>query len=68
MLYFLGGLMKYSLDTFIFFAPTVNSYRRFRKFLVLNENTSVIHGRKLPQPTQYITNKFIFGPLANELI
>jgi len=32
MLYFLGGLMKYSLDTFIFFAPTINSYRRFRNF------------------------------------
>jgi len=32
MLYFLGGMMKYSLDTFIFFAPTINSYKRFRNF------------------------------------
>ena len=32
MLYFLGGLMKYSLDSFIFFAPTINSYRRFKNF------------------------------------
>jgi glutamine synthetase len=32
MMYFLGGMMKYSLDTFIFFAPTINSYKRFRNF------------------------------------
>lgn len=32
LLYFLGGMMKYSLDTFIFFAPTINSYKRFRNF------------------------------------
>jgi glutamine synthetase len=32
MLHFLGGLIKYSLDTFIFFAPTINSYKRFRNF------------------------------------
>jgi glutamine synthetase len=32
MLHFLGGLMKYSLDTFIFYAPVVNSYKRFKNF------------------------------------
>ena len=32
MLHFLGGVMKYSLDTFIFFAPIVNSYKRFKNF------------------------------------
>jgi glutamine synthetase len=32
MLHFLGGIMKYSLDTFIFFAPTINSYKRFKNF------------------------------------
>jgi len=32
MLYFLGGLMKYSLDTFLFFAPTINSYKRYKNF------------------------------------
>lgn len=32
MLYFLGGIMKYSLDTFILFAPTINSYKRFKNF------------------------------------
>jgi glutamine synthetase len=32
MHHFLGGLMKYSLDTFIFFAPTINSYKRFKNF------------------------------------
>jgi len=32
LLYFLGGIMKYSLDTFIMFAPTVNSYRRYKSF------------------------------------
>jgi len=30
MLHFLGGMMKYSLETFILFAPTINSYRRFK--------------------------------------
>jgi len=30
MQYFLGGVMKYCLDTFIFFAPTINSYKRFK--------------------------------------
>jgi hypothetical protein len=48
---------KYKLDL-LKKDPLVVALRRFRKFLVLNENTSVIHGRKLPQPTQYITNKF----------
>lgn len=32
MLHFLGGIMKYSLDTFIFYAPIVNSYKRFKNF------------------------------------
>jgi glutamine synthetase len=32
MLHFLGGIMKYSLDTFIFFAPIINSYKRFKNF------------------------------------
>lgn len=32
LLYFLGGIMKYSLDTFVMFAPTVNSYRRYKSF------------------------------------
>lgn len=32
MTHFLGGLMKYSLDSFIFFAPTINSYKRFKNF------------------------------------
>lgn len=32
MLHFLGGIMKYSLDTFIFFAPLINSYKRFKNF------------------------------------
>lgn len=32
LLYFLGGIMKYSLDTFIMFAPTINSYRRYKSF------------------------------------
>lgn len=32
MLHFLGGIMKYSLDFFIFFAPTINSYKRFKNF------------------------------------
>lgn len=32
MLYFLGGLMKYSLDTFLLFAPTINSYKRYKNF------------------------------------
>lgn len=30
--YFLGGIMKYSLDTFIMFAPTINSYKRYKSF------------------------------------
>ena len=30
LLYFLGGLMKYSLDLFILFAPTINSYKRYK--------------------------------------
>lgn len=32
MFNFLGGMMKYSLDTFILFAPTINSYKRFKNF------------------------------------
>ncbi len=32
MLNFLGGIMTYSLDTFIFFAPLINSYKRFKNF------------------------------------
>ena len=32
MVYFLGGIMKYSLDTFIMFAPTINSYKRYKTF------------------------------------
>ncbi len=32
MRHFLGGMMKYSLDTFIFFAPIINSYKRFKNF------------------------------------
>lgn len=32
LLYFLGGIMKYSLDTFIMFAPTINSYKRYKSF------------------------------------
>jgi glutamine synthetase len=32
MLHFLGGIMKYSLDMFILFAPTINSYKRFKNF------------------------------------
>jgi glutamine synthetase len=32
MLHFLGGIMKYSMDTFILFAPTINSYKRFKNF------------------------------------
>lgn len=32
MLYFIGGLMHYSLDSFIFYAPTINSYKRFKNF------------------------------------
>jgi glutamine synthetase len=32
MSHFLGGLMKYSLDLFILFAPTINSYKRFKNF------------------------------------
>ena len=30
MQYFLGGMMNYSLESFIFFAPTINSYKRFK--------------------------------------
>lgn len=48
---------KYKLDL-LKKDPLVIALRRFRKYLVLNENTSVIHGRKLPQPSQYIKNKF----------
>jgi glutamine synthetase len=32
MTYFLGGMMKYSKENFIFFAPTINSYKRFKNF------------------------------------
>jgi glutamine synthetase len=32
MLHFLGGIMKYSLDNFIFYAPIINSYKRFKNF------------------------------------
>lgn len=32
LLYFLGGIMRYSLETFIMFAPTINSYRRYKSF------------------------------------
>lgn len=32
LLYFLGGIMKYALDTFVMFAPTINSYRRYKAF------------------------------------
>lgn len=32
LLYFLGGVMKHSLETFIMFAPTINSYRRYKSF------------------------------------
>jgi glutamine synthetase len=32
MVHFLGGVMKYSLDTFILFAPVINSYKRFKNF------------------------------------
>lgn len=32
LLYFLGGIMKYALDTFIMFAPTINSYKRYKSF------------------------------------
>lgn len=30
MHYFLGGIMNYCLESFIFFAPTINSYKRFK--------------------------------------
>lgn len=32
LLHFLGGIMKHSLETFIMFAPTVNSYKRYKSF------------------------------------
>lgn len=32
MLHFLGGIMEYSLDNFIFSAPTINSYKRYKNF------------------------------------
>jgi glutamine synthetase len=32
MKYFLGGLIKYALDTFILYAPNINSYKRFKSF------------------------------------
>ena len=31
MLYFLGGWMKYTQELFPFYAPTINSYKRFEK-------------------------------------
>lgn len=48
---------KYKLDL-LKKDPLVIALKRFRKFLVLNENTKVIHGRKLEEPSYYITNKF----------
>lgn len=32
LVYFLGGIMHYSLDTFVLFAPTINSYKRYKAF------------------------------------
>ena len=40
MLHFLGGMMKYSLDTFILFAPNINSYKRFKNFSWAPSNLS----------------------------
>ena len=31
LLYFLGGWMRYMPEFFLFYAPTVNSYKRFKK-------------------------------------
>ena len=31
LLYFLGGWMRFTPDFFLFYAPTVNSYKRFKK-------------------------------------
>lgn len=48
---------KYKLDL-LKKDPLVIALRRFRKYLVLNENIKVIHGRKLPEPSGYIASKF----------
>jgi glutamine synthetase len=31
MLYFIGGILKYFEDLFLIYAPTINSYKRFKK-------------------------------------
>jgi glutamine synthetase len=31
MLYFIGGILKYFKDLFLVYAPTINSYKRFKK-------------------------------------
>ena len=33
MYHFLGGMMKHSLETFVCFAPLVNSYKRYKSIL-----------------------------------
>ncbi len=48
---------KYKLDL-LKKDPLVIALKRFRKYLFLNENIKFIHGRKLPEPSGYITNKF----------
>ena len=55
---------KYKLDL-LKKDPLVIALRRFRKYLVLNENIKVIHGRKLPEPSGYIASKF--EHVSNEL-
>lgn len=32
MYYFIGGLLKYVLDLFLLYAPTINSYKRYKKY------------------------------------
>ena len=32
---FLGGMMKHSLETFVCFAPIVNSYKRYKYLLIV---------------------------------
>ena len=48
---------KYKLDI-LKKDPLIIALRRFRKYLVLNEEIKLIHGRKLPAPSTYIMNKF----------
>jgi len=49
--------IKYKLDI-LKKDPLIIALRRFRKYLELNEDIKVIHGRKLPEPSSYINNKY----------